>query len=109
MGIYVNIPEQTPTPDGPGVVRRRWRITREPIPCGKLLGLCDWHRRTIVIHNTVSGLQLFGTLIHEATHATAPDLSEEAVERIEASVTAALLPYLRELAEEILDSEDFPY
>lgn len=109
MGIYVRIPEQTPTPDGPGVVRRRWRITREPIPGGKHLGLCDWHRRTIIIHDTVRACDLLGTLIHESCHATAPDLSEECVERIESAIVSALLPYLRELADDILDAEDFPH
>ena len=110
MGIYIHIPEATPTPDGPGVVRRRWRIVRERIPCGRLLGSCDWHRRTIVIHNTVSGVELLGTLVHESIHACAPDLSESGVERIEDSVVAILLPFLRELSEEILDpEEDFPY
>ena len=43
------------------------------------------------------------TLTHEAIHATAPDLAEAAVERIEEAVVAAVWPHMQEICEELIE------
>jgi len=66
-------------------------------------GACDWARRTISIHTPVPPKEMMATLTHEAIHATAPDLAESAVERIEEAVVAAVWPHMQEICEELIE------
>lgn len=66
-----------------------WRISRS---CRSRddYGDCDFEDRTIRIHKNLSDREAFGTIIHECVHAAAPDLTEEAVERIEYAIMQGL-------------------
>lgn len=62
-------------------------------------GQVDYGKREITLHSKLRGHQLVATLIHELCHAACPDLSEDAIERLEASVMAGIKPYLKEESE----------
>ena len=47
--------------------------------------------------------ELLATLVHEAIHATSPDLAEAAVERIVEAVVAAVWPHMQEICEELIE------
>ena len=46
---------------------------------GKAAGWCDYKRRKILVHNSLTPKQTLDTLIHEVTHAIHPQLCEESV------------------------------
>ena len=103
---YIKIPEVVYGENGPKVVLRRWRVMRKRLPQNQhetTSGACDWAKRTITIHTPVPAKELLATLVHESIHATAPDLTEAAVERIEESVVAAVWPYMQEIYEDMVD------
>lgn len=103
---YIKIPEVTASKSGPKVVYRRWRVVRGRLPQNQhetTSGACDWSRRTITIHTPVPAKELLATLVHEAIHATSPDLAEAAVERIEEAVVAAVWPHMQEICEELIE------
>ena len=66
----------------------RWRIVRANLP--GLYGLCDYASHTISIHQTLNGVELMDTLIHEIIHARWPDLSEAAVIDISETLSGVL-------------------
>ena len=78
-----------------------WTVVRKKLP-RSLYGRCDYDEKEIQIQHGVHGATMLSTLIHEATHAAAPDLDEHAVERIEVSILNTIWPFLK-LA---LDAED---
>lgn len=53
-------------------------------------GLCHNGRRTIELSTTVNLRREIETRVHEVAHATCPDLSEDAVERLERNVCEVL-------------------
>ena len=67
---------------------QRWKIRRAKLR-GKY-GDCDYAKRTIRIHQTLTGAELMDTLLHELIHARWPDLLESSVEEF-ASTLAGLL------------------
>lgn len=68
---------------------RQWRIVRVDYPRDRE-GDCNWQKRTIRVHQSMSGLALMDVMLHEILHARLPDLSEECVEEV-ASTAAAIL------------------
>ena len=99
---YIKIPEAPSGKNGQKVVYRRWRVVRERMAQNQhetTSGACDWAKRTISIHTPVPAKEMMATLTHEAIHATAPDLAESAVERIEEAVVAAVWPHMQEICE----------
>lgn len=103
---YIKIPEVTQDKNGPKVVYRRWRVIHRTMPQNQhetTSGACDWAKRTISIHTPVPPKEMMATLTHEAIHATAPDLAEAAVERIEEAVVAAVWPHMQEICEELIE------
>jgi len=86
-----------------------WKVARRRLPQNqhqKNYGYTDYENRTIVVHHRLQGVDLFRTLIHEAVHAACRDLNEDAVCRIEDSVTNACWPLLDEIHAAIKDESD---
>ena len=96
MGHYINLQ----TPNG----KKRWRICQARMPQNQHetnWGVCDFEKRTITLHHPLSAEEMLRTIIHESAHAACPDLSEAAIERIEASVASALMPFLEAIADDL--------
>lgn len=65
----------------------------------KYHGLTDHHARKILLDKQSDFWSLISVAIHEATHASVPDLSEDAVLRIEENCMSILKPILEPLLE----------
>lgn len=68
---------------------KRWRV-RHGDPGRANEGTCCHETRTITVRRGPTPASEMGTIAHEAIHAAAPFLTEEAVEDIEYAVTNAL-------------------
>ena len=63
-------------------------------------GTVDHEKKIIEVDPSLTGIEFLSTLIHECTHAAAPDLSEEAVIRIERSLANAIRPVIARVVKE---------
>ena len=70
------------------IAGQRWKIQRARLR--SLYGDCDYEKRRIRIHHTLTGTDLLDTLLHELIHARWPDLAEEAVEEFAGILTNVL-------------------
>jgi len=67
---------------------QRWRITRAKLR--DRYGDCDYGQRLIRIHDTLAGVELMDTLLHELIHARWPDLLEESVSEFASTLASVL-------------------
>lgn len=67
---------------------QRWKVCRRRMRGDD--GRCDYNTRTIAIADTLVGVDLLDTLIHELIHARWPDLSEEAVAEFSETVSGVI-------------------
>ncbi len=70
------------------IAGNEWTVRRARLK--RVYGYCDHAKREIVIDAATAPDIQWQTLIHEAMHASAPDLSEDAILRIEADIVAVL-------------------
>lgn len=65
-----------------------WRVKRQKL--SGVYGECDYAKRIITIDSAAPLRDQWATFIHETIHASAPDLSEDCVRRLEADIVAVL-------------------
>lgn len=65
-----------------------WTVRRRKLSDAH--GVCYHDRRVIEIDTGTTGVELWKTIIHEAIHASVPDLAEEAVSRLEIDIAETL-------------------
>jgi hypothetical protein len=70
------------------VGEQRWKILRKRLRNDD--GQCDYNAKTIRIADTLHGVDLLDTLLHELIHARWPDLSEEAVAEFSETLSGVL-------------------
>jgi hypothetical protein len=70
------------------VGEQRWKIIRKRLRDDD--GQCDYRAKTISIADTIHGVDLLDTLIHELIHARWPDLSEDAVAEFSETLSGVL-------------------
>ena len=70
------------------VGEQRWKIIRKRLRDDD--GQCDYQAKTIAIADTIHGVDLLDTLIHELIHARWADLSEDAVAEFSETLSGVL-------------------
>lgn len=87
----------------------RWWKLVYATPPNRLWGQCDYGARTIYVEPRAQDELVLGTLVHEAAHAELPELSEEAIERLEEAIGKLLWSqgYRKSAQPTLLKAQDY--
>lgn len=68
----------------------QWRLRFSPY-LRKSLGLCYFHRKLIVVKDSMTAAKTLDVLIHEGLHACFPDLDEQSVNQSATDIATMIL------------------